>query len=317
VILRDSEPEKVYVARPESRDVFPRPTGKLTGYLAILAGAFLFGMWATVGKFALANVPPITLAWFVQSVTAVAFAPFLGRLRFRRADWARVGVASVLGAVAAPTMYFTGLNLTTPVSAALLSNTEALFTVVFAFVFLRERLSRGGYLAAGAILAGAVVVTLDLGQARGDVGSALIGNVLLVLAAMCWGGANTVGRVVTTRHDIPSFVCMQLSLGSLILAPIVLATGNSLFVPPSGIPIAVFLALGGAALFAYLFYFSMRKIGALQAGAILATSAAFGVAIAVAFDFPLTALQALGGGVMALGVVALYRLASKPSPAKG
>ena len=106
-------------------------------------------------------------------------------------------------------------------------------------------------------------------------------------------------------------------LGSLILAPIVLATGNSLFVPPSGVPIAIFLALGGAALFAYLFYFSMRKIGALQAGAILATSAAFGVAIAVAFGFPLTALQALGGGVMALGVVALYRLAARTPPAKG
>ena len=83
------------MARPESRDVSPRLSGKLTGYLAILAGAFLFGMWATVGKFALANVPPITLAWFVQSITAVAFAPFLGRLRLRRPDWARVGVASV------------------------------------------------------------------------------------------------------------------------------------------------------------------------------------------------------------------------------
>jgi len=305
------------VERPECRGVPTKPSGKLSGYLAILVGAFLFGMWATVGKFALANVPPITLAWFVQSVTAVAFAPFLRRLRLRGKDWARVGVASILGAVAAPSMYFTGLNLTTPTNAALLSNTEALFTVVFALVFLKERLAPGGYIAASTILAGAVIVTLDLGQAGGDLGPTLLGNLLLVLAAVCWGGSNTVSRVVIARHDIPSFVCMQLSLGSLLLAPIVLATGNSLFVPPAGVPIAVFLALAGAALFAYLFYFAMRRIGALQAGAILATSAAFGVTIAVAFGFPLTPLQALGGGVMALGVVALYRHASRPPPAKG
>lgn len=305
------------MARPECRGVSVNLSGKLSGYLAILLAAFLFGMWATVGKFALANVPPITLAWFVQSVTAVAFAPFLGRLRLRGRDWVRTGAASILGAVAAPSLYFMGLNLTTPTNAALLSNTEALFTVVFAFVFLKERLSAGGYVAAAAILAGAVIVTLDLGQASGDLASTLLGNVLLVLAALCWGGSNMVSRIVTARHDIPSFVCIQLSLGSLILAPIILVTGNSLVVPPSGIPIAVFLSLAGAALFAYLFYFAMRRIGALQAGAILATSAAFGVTIAVALRFPLTALQALGGGVMATGVVALYRHASQGLPAKG
>ena len=64
-------------------------------------------------------------------------------------------------------------------SAALLSNTEAMFTVVFAFTFLKERLSVAGYLAAAAILAGAVIVTLDLGQGGGAIGATLLGNVLL------------------------------------------------------------------------------------------------------------------------------------------
>jgi len=295
------------VGRPESRDVPANASEKLSGYVAILSAAFLFGMWATIGKFALANVPPLALAWFIQAVTAVAFSPFLRRIRLRGRDWGYTFGGALLGTVLAPSLYFTGLDLTTPVSAALLSNTEALFTVVFAFAFLKERLSVGGYVAAASILAGAMIVTADLGQGGGAVGSALLGNVLLVLAAACWGGANTINRVVIARHDIPSYVCMYLSLGTLLLAPIVLLREGTLAIPTAGIPIAVFLALTGSAAFTYLFYFAMRKIGALQVGAILATSAAFGVAIAVAFGFSLTALQAVGGAVMALGVVALYR----------
>jgi drug/metabolite transporter (DMT)-like permease len=302
------------VSHPESRGVPAAPSGRLVGYAAVLAGAFLFGMWATVGTFALNSDPglsPLTLAWFIQATTAVAFAPFLRRIRLAGRDWAYTFAGAVLGSVLAPSMYFVGLRLSTPVSAALLSNTEALFTVLFAYVFLRERLPPRGYLAAAAILGGAVIVTLDLGVVRGDVASTLLGNVLLVLAAMCWGGVNTVSRVVTARHDIPSYACMQLSLGSLLLAPIVLLAGARLAIPAASIPIAVFLALAGSATFTYLLFFAMRRIGALQVGAILATSAAFGVTIAVAFGFPLTALQALGGAVMALGVVGLYR---SPSP---
>ena len=289
-------------------------SGKLSGYSAILVSAMLFGMWATVGKLALNSDPslsPITLAWFVQAVTAVAFAPFLGRLRLSRGEWGYASVAALLGSVTAPSLYFTGLSLTTPVNAALLSNTEALFTVLFAFIFLKERLSPLGYLAAVSILAGAMIVTFDLGGSGADVASRLLGNVLLVLAAVCWGGANTVSRVVTARHDIPSYVCIVLSLGTLLLAPIVLLSGSPLAVRAPSIPIAIFLALTGSALFTYLFYFAMRRIGALRVGAILATSAAFGVTIAVAFGFPLTALQAVGGAVMACGVFALYL---SPSP---
>jgi drug/metabolite transporter (DMT)-like permease len=307
MIFRIQSPGRSKWSARNARGVPAKLSGKLSGYLAILVGAFLFGMWATVGKFALANVPPLALAWFIQAVTAVAFAPFLRRIRLRGRDWAYTFGGALLGTVLAPSLYFTGLSLTTPVSAALLSNTEALFTVVFAFVFLRERLSVGGYVAAASILAGAMIVTADLGRGGGDVGPSFVGNILLVLAAACWGGANTVNRIVIARHDIPSYVCMYLSLGTLILAPVVLFREGSLAISAAGIPLAVFLALTGSAGFTYLFYFAMRRIGALQVGAILATSAAFGVAIAVAFGFSVTALQALGGAVMALGVVALYR----------
>ena len=277
------------------------------GYAAILLGAFLFGMWATAGKFVLRDVPPLTVAWFVQAVSAVTFAPFLWRLRLSSREWRLTLISATFGGLLAPSLYFTGLNLTTPVNATLISNTEGLFTVVLAFVVLRERLRRGGYVASAAILGGALLVTLNLEQVDADFGSAILGNILLVLAAMCWGVDNTVSRIVTMRHDIPSFVCVKLSFGALFLSALLLGSGGSPIIASQHLPLLLVLALTGAAAFTYLFYFAMRRIGALRVGAILATSAAFGVAIAVAFGFPLTPIQALGGAIMAIGVVVMYR----------
>ncbi len=298
------------MSRPDARDV----SAKTVGYAAILTAAFLFGMWATVGTFALQGVPPITVAWFIQAVSALAFSPFLGRLRLSRRDLKYAVVASALGAVLAPSLYFTGLKLSSPVNAALLSNTEAMFTAIFAFVFLKERLSRAGYLSGVAILAGAVLVTLNL-EPGGAVApeSMVLGSILLIAAAVSWGASNTASRVVTSHHDIAPYVCVTFGMGAIFLAPIVLATGNPLVPPVERLPLAVFLGLTGSVGFTYLFYFAMRKIGALQVGAILSTSAAFGVAIAVAFGFHLSPIQAVGGAIMALGVVVMYLL----PPAKG
>jgi len=280
--------------------------GKPVGYAAILTAALLFGMWATLGTILLRGVSPLAAAWVIQLVSTLSFAPFLGRLRLKRRDWKFGLVAAILGAVLAPSMYFTGLNLSTPVNAALLSNTEALFTGIFAYVFLKERLSRAGYVAAAAIIGGAMIVTLNLEQTGGDFWTALLGNVLLVLAAVCWGGSNTVSRVVTSHHDIPSYLCVSFGLGTLLLAPVVLLSGQPLTVPLESLPLIVFLGVTGSVVFTYLFYFAMRRIGALQVGAILATSAAFGVTIAVAFNYFPTPIQVVGGAVMTLGVVALY-----------
>src|SRR4030067_358253 len=85
---------------------------------------------------------------------------------------------------------------------------------------------------AAAILGGPVLVTRDREPGAGPVASALLGNVLLVLAAASWGTANTASRIVISHHDIPSYGCVYLSVGTLVLTPIVLVTGTPPRIPP-------------------------------------------------------------------------------------
>ena len=288
---------------------------KFGGYAAILTCAVLLGMWATVGTLALVVLAPLTVAVFVQAASSVAFAPALPRLSLTRRQWGITILASLAGAFGAPLAYFTGLGRTTPSDAALLSNTEAMFTVVFAFVVLGERLTARGYAAVGAILGGAVLVTLPVGAAGLEVGPRLGGDLLLVLAAALWGVDNTASRIVTRDHDIRAFSCVKMGLGATLLALTSLALGSSLAIPPSALPAVVVLGLTGGALFTFLFFSSMRAIGAIRVGAILGTSAVWGVAIATAAGFPPpTPLQLVGGAVMVAAVVALYLQPQRTGP---
>ncbi len=290
---------------------------KASGYAAILTCAVLLGMWATVGTFALAGIPPLVLAAFVQAIAAATFAPFLRRLSLNRRQWRLTTVAAVAGAFLAPLSYFVGLSRTTPPDAALLSNTEAMFTVVFAVAVLAERLSRRGYAAVAAILGGAILVTLDVRASGADFVARLFGDLLLVLAAALWALDNTVSRIVTRDHDIVAYSCVKLGLGSVLLGVTALALGQPLAIPPSSLPVALFLGLTGSALLTFLFFSSMRAIGAIRVGAILGTSAAWGVAIAVAAGFPPpTPLQLAGGAIMVIAVLALYLQPHAPISAR-
>jgi len=290
---------------------------KPLGYAAILTCAVLLGMWATIGTIALATIPALVVAAFTQAVGSVTFAPSLRRLSLNRRQWKLTIVAAVTGAFLAPLAYFVGLSRTTPPDAALLSNTEAMFTVLLAVAVLGERLPGRGYAAVGAILGGAVLVTLDVSASAGEFVPRVVGNLLLVLAAALWALDNTVSRIVTADHDIRAYACVKLGLGSILLGITAFALGQPLTIPPSSLPIALFLGLTGSALFTFLFFSSMRAIGAIRVGAILGTSAAWGVAIAVAAGFPPpTPLQLLGGAVMVLAVLALYLQPHAPISAR-
>src|SRR5439155_740404 len=63
---------------------------------------------------------------------------------------------------AAPIVYFYGLERTTASNSVLLSNSEALFTILFAYAFLGERATPREYLALGGIAVGAFLVTTQL-----------------------------------------------------------------------------------------------------------------------------------------------------------
>ncbi len=288
------------------------------GYVAIVLAAVLYGIWPSLSKLVLAEVHPLVIAFLIQLIPGIGLSPSLRGVRIARSDWKLVLLASLVGAVAGPILYFYGLERTTAANSVLLSNSESLFTIMLAYAVLGERATRREYVALAGIAAGAFLVTTQL--RFGDVRflEFLIGNAMLVAAAACWGVSNTVSTILLRRIKILPVLEIQLLIGAAVYAPIVLLAGAPLAVPLPILPILVLLSLSAVGVFSVLFFYAFRTIGAMRTGAVLPTSALWGILLAL-YLFPsdtLGAVQVAGGALMILALVAFYVLRG-PSEAEG
>ena len=115
------------------------------GYVAIVVAAVLYGIWPSLSKLVLAEVDPLVIAFLIQLIPGIGLSPSLRGVRIARSDWKLVLLASLVGAVAGPILYFYGLDRTTAANSVLLSNSESLFTIMLAYAVLGERATRREY----------------------------------------------------------------------------------------------------------------------------------------------------------------------------
>ncbi len=280
----------------------------MRGYLAITVAAVLFGAWPILSKLVLAEVHPLVIPFLIQLVPAIVLVPSLRRVHIARSDWKLIAFAAIVGSVVGPIIYFYGLERTTASNSVLLSNSESLFTMMFAYAFLAERATRREYLALAGIAVGAFLVTTQLRFGDVQFIEFFIPNLMLVASALCWGVSNTLSTVLLRRIAIVPLLAAQLLVGAIVFAPIVAVSGAPIAVPLGVLPILIILSLSAVGMFSVLFFYAFRTIGAMRTGAVLPTSELWGILLAL-YVFPQDALsevQILGGAIMVGALVALY-----------
>jgi drug/metabolite transporter (DMT)-like permease len=219
----------------------------------------------------------------------------------RRADAGRIVAVAVLGAVAAPMAFAWGLQRTSGVTAALLLNLEAVFTVLLARLVWREPLGARVGLAVAAMVAGGVLLVLDGGAASVTAGW---GALAVAAATLAWAGDNVVGRPLADR-DPTRVVLAKGALGAALSLAIALALSEPLPSWSNGAALAVCGALGyGLSLRLYLR--AQRVIGAARTGSIFAVAPFLGAAMAWAMGERGGGLATVGAGALCAVGVALH-----------
>jgi drug/metabolite transporter (DMT)-like permease len=250
-----------------------------------LVSAALFGASTPLTKTLLGQVAPWLLAGllYLGAGTGLAIVVVVrrrhghkpGEAPLRRSDWPWLAAVTLAGGVLGPLFLMVGLSTTPASTSALLLNLEGLFTLIIAWTVFRENVDRRIVLGAGAILAGAVLLSWDRNGSLG----VTWGTVWIAAACLAWAIDNNLTRKLSSADPVQITIIKGLAAGTVNIA-IATTLGTSW----PGLP-----AIAGAAVvgfFGYgvslvLFVLALRHLGTARTGAYFSSAPFIGAALAV------------------------------------
>jgi drug/metabolite transporter (DMT)-like permease len=189
----------------------------------MLIGAQLcFSSLAVVGRMAvIAHVPPAGIVLVRMTGGAVAFltiAALRGTLRFPRGDLGFFTLIAVLGVVLNQELFIHGLARTTATNAVVLGSTIPVFTALSAIILGYEPASARRLIGIAVAFVGCVILVgpdeLSLSSSH------VLGSVMILANAACYGVYLAIARKVAGRYAPLTIVAILFTIGVPLVAPL-------------------------------------------------------------------------------------------------
>jgi drug/metabolite transporter (DMT)-like permease len=295
------------------------------GYVVVVMAAILFGLGTVLNKIILNDIHPLVLGGvlyllsgifliLIHSVLSInpryhgLIAPVSSKITLPKEDIKFFIPVVISGVVLGPFFYLYGLSESTAVNAALLLNTETLFTVLIAVTFFKEEVKMKDYVAIIIILISTIVLTANLQEINISSGATFHGNLLILLGCFFWAIDNNLSKILSQQGDIIHIVSLKSILGGTIVLIVSYVLGFSF---NFGVIILFyslvvgFLSIG---LSLILFMLGLKLIGTTRVSATFATASLFGAGFAfIILKESLSIIQISAGFVMLFGVYLLSK----------
>jgi drug/metabolite transporter (DMT)-like permease len=273
------------------------------GALCGLAAAALFGLSAPLAKPLLDSTSPLTLAGllYLGGGLALTVASALRKkpneAPLQREDAPLVGLLVLCGGIVGPVLMLFALQRASASGVSLLLNLEGPFTLAVAALAFHEHVGWRGLASLGAVVVGALVLSLPASPVRLPATAALC----VAGACLAWGLDNNLTRALSLRDPVALVRTKTLGAGVCTLA-LSLLVGQAL---PTWRTTLFALALGAASYGTSILLdtYALRMLGAAREAAYFATAPFLGALGAVLFlKEKLTPATLVAGGLMGLGV---------------
>jgi len=234
---------------------------------------------------------------------------------FRKVSWKYLFAIGIIGGGAAFFLFFSGLKLTTSGSAAFLQKTLPLYVTIFAFIFLKEKITRKQLLALLAMSTGTIVLSFG-GIAPSNLWTnPSFGDFLVICATILWGIENVISRKAMISGEsnfVVSFA--RMFFGSLFLFGILLISNNlsSLFTLTQ--IQWLYILISTTILFGYVlsYYWSIKYINVSKASTILLISPIITMLLGSTFlSEPTTVIHILGSLIILIGAYFISNIKSE------
>jgi drug/metabolite transporter (DMT)-like permease len=275
------------------RELHPEVTGvqaeeKRMGTREVLMLSCVVILWGasfTLLKLGLEGIPPIEIA-FLRFLIATALFVTAGHLMGGGIfdldvlkDWKLLLVIGLAGVTVCNVFQNVGLEYTTASNSSLILSSNPVFTALFSWIFLKEKVKT--MQATGVALAVLGIVFI-VGPSRVSFGpGSVLGNLLTLLAAMSWAVYSIMGKKVLPKYGALKVTFFSNLFGTAFLIPPLFVSERPVL--PSSPWLWLLLAVLGllcSGLAYFLWYRVLEDIPATRAGASLFFIPVVSVAIA-------------------------------------
>jgi drug/metabolite transporter (DMT)-like permease len=188
---------------------------------SLLLTVFFFGTNFTAVKLVVESVPPILFVGSRFTLAGLLLLPLAllsgeeGRLS--RRDFLPMLGLGLVGVTLTQSVFTVGVGLTTAANTALVYSTAPVWGMLLAFALGWERPRISGVLGIGLCLAGVGAIvygSLDFA------GTSLVGDALILAAAVCWGSYTVLTLSFLRRYSALAVAAYAMTLGGLAAFPL-------------------------------------------------------------------------------------------------
>ncbi len=201
----------------------------LIGHLCMLGASVMWGLMAPLGKDAMTHgISGLEMICFRVTGASVCFwlASLLMKLKqqpaeeekITRRDYLQLLGAALFAIIFNQCNYIIGLSITSPLNASIMTTTMPIFTMVLAFIFLREPITLMKF--GGVILGACGAATLILASANGAIGGGVLKGDLMCICAQCsYAIYLTKFKGVIQKFSAVTSMKWMMTFASLIIVP--------------------------------------------------------------------------------------------------
>jgi len=265
--------------------------------------AIISGFAIPVNKIFVVDIDPIVFTAVRAIIIGVIFF-FLAGMQcrfklsgFKKTKWSWLLLIGIIGGGIAFALYFSGLALTTSGRAAFLHKTLPVYVAVFAYLFLKEKVTKRQNIALLLMLIGTFSIL------AGGVNPAQLwtdpstGDLLVLVGTILWGVESTIAKKAMLKEESKFF-------GGVFLFGIVLLMGNLDVIMSLSAQQVTNLLVSTTFLFGYVlfWYASLKYINVSKAAVILLFAPVISLSLgALWYGEPVSMLQGIGSFIILIG----------------
>lgn len=179
-----------------------------------------------VAKIALQEFPPMSLIFLRFAVASLFLAPFListsKKVKISKPDLPKLIAVGVFAITLNISLFFEGLKRTTAIDASVLTLTLPMFSVLFSWWFLKEKVY---FINLAGIFLGFLGALVIVGVPQIFTGTippqAFLGNILIILASICWVVGAIIAKPLLGKYS------------SLVVTGVAFLVGTATMILPS------------------------------------------------------------------------------------